>query len=199
MPVRFGELGYRKTSHTHGRYARGTLDVDDALLEIVQARTPPRAIIMVGSYAASAKFIKLARQIVPDAMFLSVSFVGTSALTEALGEDGEGVIITQVVPHYDSSLPGVADYRRALRRHAPDAPYDFISLEGYLVAKAFVVGARRVTVPLTRESVVDAMERLGTLDIGIGVPLTFSADEHQGSHHVWLSTIRGGKLVSFDW
>lgn len=193
------QLGFEDPKPTHGRYQRGTLDVEDAVLEIVQAKVRPRAVIMVGAYAATAKFYRLAKQVVPNATFLSVSFVGASALTNALGKDGEGVIVTQVVPPYDSDLPGVVEYRQALKRLAPDSPFDFISLEGYLVAKAFIEGVRRTRTELTRESIIDTIERSGDIDIGIGVPLKYSPTEHQGSHHVWLMVIRGGKLVSFDW
>lgn len=193
-------LGYADAKTlAHGRYPRGTLDVEDGLLEVVQAKARPRAVIMVGAYGACAKFIKLARQLLTDTLYLNVSFVGSEALTAALGTDGNGVIVTQVVPHYDSNLPGTAEYRAALERYAPGTPRDFVSLEGFLVAKAFVEGLRRAGHEPTRDAVVDAIERAGTIDIGIGVPLHFSAKEHQGSHHVWLTEIRDGKLVSIDW
>lgn len=193
------ELGYPQLEHTHGRYERGTLDVEEAVLEIVQAKVRPRAIIMVGAYGATAKFIRLARQVVPKALFLSVSFVGASALTEALGDDGEGVIITQVVPHWNSDWPSVVEYRQSLRRLSPEAPYDFVSLEGYLVAKAFMAGVSRVRGTLTRESIIDAIESLGAFDLGIGRPVRLSATQHQASQSVWLTMIQNGSLVSFDW
>ena len=194
------ELGVEETgSLSHGRYARGTLDVQDGLLSILQAKTKPRAVIMVGAYGACAKFIRLAKQLLPQAMFLNVSFVGSEALVRALGDEGEGVIITQVVPSYDSNLPGPAEYRQALRRHAPEAPYDYVSLEGYLAAKVFVQGLRRAGSGATRESVVDALESMGTFDIGIGAPLNLSQGEHQASHHVWVTRIQDQKLVPLDW
>lgn len=193
------ELGFHDLKLTHGRYERGTLDVEDAVLEIVQAKVRPRAVIMVGAYAATAKFVKLAKQVVPNATFLSVSFVGAAALTEALGKDGDGVIVTQVVPHPESDLPGVVEYRQAMKRSSPNVAPEFISLEGFLMARTFVEAARRVRGDITRESIIDAFEQAGTLDVGIGVPLKYSRTEHQGSHHVWLSVIRGGKLVPFDW
>jgi ABC-type branched-subunit amino acid transport system substrate-binding protein len=194
------ELGYADAKGlAHGRYARGTLDVEDGLLAIVQAKTRPRAVIIVGAYAACAKFIRLAKQLLPAARFLNVSFVGAEALTEALGADGDGVIVTQVVPHYGSNLPGTAEYRAALQRYTPGAHADFVSLEGYVVAKTFVAGLQRVSGDLTREAIVDAIEHAGALDIGIGVPLRFGPRDHQGSHHVWLTEIRNGELVSVNW
>lgn len=192
--------GYDETkSLAHGRYPRGTLDIDDGLLAIIQAKTRPRAIIMVGSYGACAKFIKLAKQLLPNALFLNVSFVGAEALTESLGDAGNGVIVSQVVPHYNSMLPGLIEYRTALERHEPGSKPDFVSLEGYLVMKTFAMGLAKVAANPTRESIVDALEHAGSLDIGIGVPLHFAPDEHQGSHHIWMTEIRDGGLKPIDW
>lgn len=194
------ELGFTDTaSLAHGRYERGTLDVEEGVLALIQARVRPRAVIMVGAYGACAKFIRLARQLLPSATYLNVSFVGSAALNQALGADGDGVIITQVVPHYDSNLPGVAEYRQALARSAPGTAPDFISLEGYLVAKAFVEGLRRAGANPSRERIVDAIESGGPIDVGIGVPLRYSRADHQGSHQVWLTVIRDGQLVPLEW
>jgi ABC-type branched-subunit amino acid transport system substrate-binding protein len=194
-------LGYDEAkSLAHGRYPRGTLDIDEGLLAIIQARTRPRAIIMVGAYAACAKFIKLAKQLLPNALFLNVSFVGSEALTEALGTDGDGVIVSQVVPHYNSRLPGTLEYRASLERYAPGSKPDFVSLEGYVVMKTFVAGLTRVAAEPTRESIVGALEHAGTVDAGLGVPLHFAPQEHQGSHHIWMTEIRDGALVPIeDW
>jgi hypothetical protein len=37
--------------------------------------------------------------------------------------------------------------------------------------------------------VVDALESIHNLDLGIGTPIHFSPSEHQGSHKVWLTVI----------
>jgi branched-chain amino acid transport system substrate-binding protein len=193
------EVGYPDgASLAHGRYERGTLDVADALLTIMQARTRPRAVIMVGSYGASAKFISLARQALSNVLFLNVSFVGSEALIQALGPDSEGVIITQVVPHHDADLPGVAAYRAAMQRYFPESALGPVSLEGFLAARTFGRALNEAPA-VTREGVVIAFERLGRVDIGVGVPMMYSATEHQGSHHVWLTVVRNQSLVPFEW
>lgn len=193
------EAGFQDTkSLAHGRYDRGTVAVESGVMALVEARVKPKAVILVGTYAANARFITLARQVVPSAMFLNVSFVGSAALNQALGEDAEGVIVAQVVPHYDSPLPGVREFRDALARFAPGTPASFIELEGYLAAKALVEGLRRAAPNITRERLVDALES-GPVDIGIGTPLRYSKTEHQGSHQVWLTVIRNGKFVPLDW
>jgi ABC-type branched-subunit amino acid transport system substrate-binding protein len=190
------ELGFHDAGAlAHGTYERGTLDVEDGVLAMLQAKTKPTAVIMVGAYGACARFIQLARRLLPGTLFLNVSFVGSNALNNALGPEGEGVIVTQVVPPYDSELPGVAEYRRALAKYGHGASPDFISLEGYLDAKAFVEALRRAGRTPTRESIVDAFERGGKIDLGIGSPLTYSRTDHLGSHRVWLTVIHNHKFV----
>lgn len=191
-------LGYPEAKTlAHGRYERGTLDVADGLLTIMQARVRPRAIIMVGSYGASAKFISLAKQALSNVLYLNVSFVGSEALIAALGSESEGVIITQVVPHHDADLPAVTAYRTALARFFPGTQPGPVSLEGFLVARTFARALSTATV--TREGIIDAFERLGNIDIGVGLPLRYSREEHQGSHHVWLTVVRGEKIVPYEW
>ena len=79
--------------------------------------------------------------------FLNVSFVGSNALMEELKELGPnhatGVIVTRVVPHYESGGAGVLRHREALSRYHPDQQPDFVSLEGYVVGNVFAEGLRR--------------------------------------------------------
>src|SRR5690606_25675653 len=79
-----------------GRYQRNTLDVEQGLAVLLDAPRPPKAIIMVAAYAPAAKFIRYARKVFPQALFLNVSFVGSESLRAALGPDGGHVIITEI-------------------------------------------------------------------------------------------------------
>ena len=183
----------------HGRYERNTLAVENGLAEVLQADPPPRAVIMVGAYAPCARFIELARDVGLDALFLNVSFVGAAPLVAALGEKGEGVIVTQVVPHFDSDLPIVRAYREALAALNAQALPTFGSLEGYVAARILIRALRSIQGPPTREAVVDALEGLGDFDIGLGVALRLAPDEHQASHTVWPTILRGGRIRPLDW
>lgn len=182
----------------HGRYERNTTNVEGGLSTILDAETEPRAIIMVGAYAPCAEFIKMAKEEFPDALFLNVSFVGSASLLAALGDQAEGVIVTQVVPNYDASLPGVDDYKKDLAAFSPGQPPDFVSLEGYVAAKIFVEGLKAAPA-LTREGVIDGIESLSSLDVGIGVPVSYGKEIHQASKRVWPTIIRGGKYADLDW
>jgi branched-chain amino acid transport system substrate-binding protein len=184
----------------HVRYPRNTLAVENALADLLLAERPPRAIIMVGAYAPCAKFITLARQAGLEALFLSVSFVGGEFLAQALGPRVDGVIVTQVVPHpLDTSLPIVRDYHADLR--TADTPFHptFVGLEGYIAARLLTNALAGMPETPTREGLIEALQGLGTFDLGLGRPLHLSSEEHQASHHVWPTRLRQGKLVPFDW
>ncbi len=183
----------------HGRYARNTVNVEDALGVLLELSTQPKAIIMVGTYAPCAKFIKLAKAEFPKAYFINVSFVGSSPLLEQLGADGEGVIVTQVVPHYDANLPVIKEYQAALQKFGKGQKVDFISLEGYIAAKLFVAGLTKVNGAVTKESLIDGLETLNNYDLGIGAPVTIDKANHQASHNIWPTIIKGGKYESFNW
>ena len=126
----------------HGRYQRNTVNVEDGLAQILDAEIEPKAVIMVGAYKPCAAFIKLAKEDLPDALFLNVSFVGSIPLMRELGDQSDNVIVTQVVPHYNADLPGVSEFRESLKAYKADAEPGFMVLEGYLAAKVF---CRRVT------------------------------------------------------
>ena len=187
--------GYRLA---HGRYERNTQDVEQGLLEILEAPIKPRAIIMIGAYAACAKFIRVARRSLPDATFLNVSFVGSTALRNTLGHDSEGVLVTQVVPHFDSDLALAKEYRRDLQAFAPGTEQGFVSLEGYVVARIFVEGLRRAGPEVNRESIIDALLSIHNMDIGLGTPIDYAPESYQGSQMVWPTVIRNGRFEPYE-
>ncbi|MCZ6576792.1 MAG: ABC transporter substrate-binding protein [Acidiferrobacterales bacterium] len=191
--------GYRQGHQLpHGRYERNTLNVEQGLLKILEAPIKPRAIIMIGAYAACAKFIRIARRALPETIYLNVSFVGSMALKNALGPDGEGVIVTQVVPHFESDVSLTREYYRDFKDYAPEADPGFVSLEGYIVARIFIEGLRRAGPDVDRESIIDALLGIKNLDIGLGTPIRYTKELYQGSQRVWPTVIRNGRFESFD-
>ncbi|MFT5116894.1 MAG: branched-chain amino acid transport system substrate-binding protein [Kiritimatiellia bacterium] len=182
----------------HGRYTRNTLNIEDGLATILDSDIEPRAIIMVGAYGPCAKFIKLAKEEFPDTHYLNVSFVGSNALALELGDSGEGVIVTQVVPHFNDNLALVDEYKKALAQFDNSAKPSFVSLEGYIVAKVFVEGLKGAG-NINRESIIDGLESLKNLDIGMGFSLSYSKKNHQASHKIWPTRIKSGEYVAFEW
>src|SRR5215470_16166372 len=83
-------------------YQRNTVDVTAAVEQLRTSKVPIKAVIMVPTYRAAAKFIEKTKDLFPGLIYTNVSFVGSSALAEELRLLGpryaEGVIVTQVVP-----------------------------------------------------------------------------------------------------
>jgi branched-chain amino acid transport system substrate-binding protein len=183
----------------HGRYERNTVVVENGLADLMQAQHAPKAVIMVGAYAPCSRFIKLARTNGLEATFLNVSFVGTSSLAKSLGADGNGVIITQVVPHYRSEIKVVEEYRKSLRSFNAALQPDFGSLEGYVSTRVLLQSLATVNGTIDRESVVRALEGLGSFDIGLGASLFLDASHHQACHTVWPTVLRDGSPVAMEW
>ncbi len=77
------------------------------------------------------------------------------------------MIVTQVVPHFDSGATGVIRYRDALKKYHPDQQPDFISLEGYIVGQLFAEGVRRLGKEVDTEKLIDNLEQMRDFDPGI--------------------------------
>jgi ABC-type branched-subunit amino acid transport system substrate-binding protein len=170
-----------------GTYTRNTTAVKKALLTIRKAK--PDAVVMVGAYKPVAEFIKLSRKLKFNPTFVNISFVGSDALAKELGDAGEGVIISQVVPFpWDTSVAVVADYQAALKALDPAAEPGFVSLEGYLTGRLAIEALKAAGVELTRDSFLAAMNGLGTVDFG-GVTMTFGPGDNQGMDDVFLTRI----------
>jgi ABC-type branched-subunit amino acid transport system substrate-binding protein len=171
-----------------GTFMRNTTAVKTALLAIRKAK--PQAVGLVGTYTACGEFIRLARQIGLDAIFLNLSFVGSNALAKELGKDGQGVVITQVVPFpEDTMIPLVAKYQKAVRTTDPRAEFGFVSLEGYMVGRLVVQALGRVTEPLTRTGLLAAIKQTGSFDLD-GITLSYGPNNNQGSDRVFLTVIQ---------
>jgi len=171
-----------------GTFERNTVAVKAALLSIKKAE--PQAVIMISPYKPAAEFIKLAKQIKLDATFVNISFVGSDALAKELGAAGAGVVITQVVPFpKDAAIPVVGRYHASLKASAPDAQPGFVSLEGYLVGRAIAAALEKVDGDLTRQAMIDAVQKAGSLDLG-GFKLSYSPTSNRGSDQVFLTVIQ---------
>ena len=146
---------------------------------------------MVGAYKPLAEFIKLSKKMRMDPTFVTISFVGSKALAAELGDAGDGVIISQVVPQpWDTSIPVVAEYQAALKAHDPSAEPGFVSLEGYLTGRLAIEALKAAGSELSRDSYLKALASLGTIDFG-GFSLNFGPGDNQGSDSVFLTRITG--------
>ena len=178
-----------------GHYRRGSLEIEDALSQIF--RSGAEAVIMIGTYDPCAAFIRLARSEHFNPIFHCVSFVGPEELAKRLGPVGDGVFITQVVPPPSAILllPAAEEYSRLLERFYPEDKPNYVGFEGFLNAKILVEGLRRAGPVPDRETFIDAIETIQNFSLGIGNPVTFGPQDHQGLDKVYFTQIHAGELA----
>ncbi|MDD5324131.1 MAG: ABC transporter substrate-binding protein [Polaromonas sp.] len=172
---------------------RNTVDVAASLAAILKAA--PEAVVQISAYKSCAALIKQAKAKGYGGQFFNVSFVGSTALAEELGDVGAGVTISQVVPFpYTASSPIVREYQQRMTE-AGHKDFDFSSMEGFLAAKVFTEGLHRAGRALTRENLVTALESIREYNMG-GFYVNYSPKSHEGSHFTDLTLIaHGGRFV----
>ena len=182
-------LGGDESTILRLNYKRNTVDVDEAVAQLQKSRIPIKALIMVPTYRAAARFIEKTRDFYPGMIYTNVSFVGSTALANELMLLGQkyvpGVIVTQVVPAVDGHSSVVLDYKSALTKYFPGEPPDYVSLEGYVAGIVLIEALKRNGPQLDTESLVETLENLREFDMGLGTPVTFGRTDHQGVHKVW--------------
>lgn len=169
-------------------FERNTKAVSSAMRTLKRAE--PEAVVMVGTYAPCAEFIRLARKSGFNPIFVNISFVGANALARELGPDGQGVIVSQVVPFpWDASIKVVADYQAAEKALDPGFRPDFVSLEGYLSGR-LVADALEMTGPSpTRADLLRVIHDVGSFDIS-GDVITLGRKQLEKPPKVFLTVIQ---------
>ena len=187
--VALRNYGIREKDILRVGYERNSVQVSEAIERIVENSDRIQAIVMVPTSTVAARFIQQVKARGVEVLFGIVSFVGSDLLAEefrAVGpEYGEGVIVTQVVPHFQSGATGVIRYRELLGKYYPEARPGFVSLEGFIAAECLAEGLKEAGPDLTTERLVDALESVRDLDLGVGPIVSFGPSRHQASSKVW--------------
>ena len=204
---------------TYVRGARFDDDMAPAVKALRQARCD--VVLCTGAYQGCGAFVRSARDAGWTVPISNVSFVGSDAMLGLLVKHGRAtgrdytraLVNSQVVPSYDdATLPAVAEYRTLIDKHDPappekvrDAGYavqklSFISLEGFVNAKVVVEALRRAGPNPTRAGFRHALESMRNVDLGIGAPLTFGPERHQGLDSVYFTSVEDERWVPVsDW
>ncbi|WP_244425404.1 ABC transporter substrate-binding protein [Bradyrhizobium sp. STM 3843] len=185
----FRSLGLPDSAIVRFNYKRNTVDVDEAVNQLRAMKNPPKAIVMVATYRAAAKFIEKTRDQYPSMVYTNVSFVGSTELSDELMLLGpryaSGVIVTQVVPAVGGYSSAVLEYKSALEKYFPGEAPSYVSFEGYVAANVLIQALKRVGPQLDTEALIDTLENTNNVDLGLGAKLGFGRAEHQASHKIW--------------
>jgi ABC-type branched-subunit amino acid transport system substrate-binding protein len=170
-------------------YRRNSADVSGAVARIRQGASRVKAVVMVATYQAAIQFVQRMRDLGAPIVLTNVSAVDSNALADGLAGAGRrytsDVVVTQIVPLPTSKATAVLRYQQALAKSALGEHPGFLSLEGWIVGNLLVEGLKRAGRNLDTEALVEALEGIRGLDLGIGTTITFGPSEHQGSHKVW--------------
>ena len=185
----FRALGASDSAILRLSYQRNTIDVDQAVSQLKAQKPPIKAVVMVSTYRAAARFIEKTRDLYPGMIYTNVSFVGGTALASELmllgARYATGVIVTQVVPAVSGYSSLVLEYKNALAKYFPGEAPDYVSLEGYVSANVLIQALKRTGPQLDTEKLIDNLESMRNLDLGLGTTLSFGRAEHQASHKIW--------------
>jgi branched-chain amino acid transport system substrate-binding protein len=199
----FRALGVDDNAILRLNYQRNTVDVDDAVNQLKLQKPPIKAVVMAAVYRAAAKFIEKTHDFFPGMIYTNVSGVGGTALADELMLLGPryatGAIVTQVVPAVSGYSSVVLEYKNALAKYFPGEAPDYVSLEGFVSTNILIEALKRTGPQPDTEKLIDVLENMRNLDLGLGVPLNFGRAEHQASHKIWGTAIdENGKYQAIE-
>jgi len=191
----YGEEGYialsqALTKHNlklsaEGTYKRNTLSIHHAIHEIEASK--PEAIILVGAYKPTARFIEKVKECCPqEIIFCPISFVNADALVDELKGDARNLLFSQTVPSYsDFTSQEAIEYANLLAFYYPNEKPSLVSYESFLSAKVVVKALQSIRGAITPSSLIQALKNINpyTLD---NIPLGYH--HSQLLNKVYLST-----------
>jgi ABC-type branched-subunit amino acid transport system substrate-binding protein len=171
-------------------------DAKDAAASTDKLLAPqPEAVLLALAGKPTVEVIKNIAQKRRGMQMYALSVLATPSNLRALGKDGTGVAITQVVPFpVNSTLPLVREYQQAMKA-AGHTELSHLSLEGYTNAKLVAEGLRRAGQKLTRASLMAAMDNMRAYSMG-GMDVSFGQGAASGTRFVELTMVNAqGKLI----
>lgn len=134
-------------------------------------------------YAPVAKEYRALRG---QARMFGLSVIRIEDLHAELGQLAEGMALSQAVPWPLSRTSSLAvEYRAALSSHLPSEAPSYQGMEGFLEAKVLVEGLRRARLPLTRQSLIKALETFRPYEMG-DVSVHYGPETRSGSTYTEL-------------
>ena len=149
-----------------------------------------------GAYDFYADMIMQARKTAPNKVNFFAINSGIAQLASKLGVTGKGITFTSVVPFPSSGREAIArEFRKLYTAAYPKETPTLGAMEGYISAKVLTESLKRAGARPTRESLTQAMDKLGTINLG-NFAVTFTPGNHIGSTFVDTAVIAGdGRFV----
>lgn len=168
-------------------------DVSAQIQQLRAAR--PQLVLLVSNAKAAAGFVQGARAAGFQPTFVTLSNTSSASFVQDLGKAAEGVVVTQVMPSpYGGRIRVVNEFREAAGK-ASAVPVSHAALQGWVTAKFIHEAIRRAGPGVTRDGLVDSINRGASFDLG-DYALSYARDSRQGSRLTELTVIgRDGRFL----
>jgi branched-chain amino acid transport system substrate-binding protein len=153
-----------------------------------------QAVVWIGSGIAVVDGIKALRAAGSAAQVVTLSNNASSGFIKQLGDASKGVIVTQVFPSERAIGQPMVKEALALAKAKGQTELSPAALEGFASAKVLVEALRRAGPNPTRSKMVAALESIKGYDLGGGLDVSYSPQDHSGIDFADLSIISDGRF-----
>ena len=168
------------------KFDRAKPDFGPIAPKIVQGNI--QAVMMIASGTAVVDGIKALRAAGSGAQVVTLSNNASGGFVKSLGDNGRGVIVTQVFPYERSISYPMVKEAQELAKARGQGDVTPAMLEGFAAAKVMVEALRRAGAKPNREKILAALESMKKFDLG-GLEVNFSPEDHTGLDFADLSII----------
>lgn len=172
--------------------ADGT-NFQQAIAEVANHR--PEALVVGLAGQPAINLIKTVRSELRGLSLYALSVVGAAGTINAMGPQGVGVTISQVVPSPYSPIPIAREFLAAWKTAQIGSDPSHLALEGYINAHAFANALRRAGPSVSPRTFVETTWSQKRYDIG-GFETSFTEPGKGASTFVELTMVgRSGRLI----
>lgn len=147
-----------------------------------------QAVMIIASATNVVNFTKVLREAGSAAQIVTLSNNASAGFIELMGDQGRGVIVSQVFPNERSNTSALIKEARTLAKAKGMDGVSPAMIEGFAAAKVLVEGLKRAGQNPTRATLRTALESMNNYSLG-GLPLSYSPTNHSGLDFADLSII----------
>ena len=191
------ETAARKHGVTLAAAASIVNDGSDAAAAVATiAAAEPEAVLLGLAGKPTIDFVKGIRVARKGLPLYALSVMGSASTLAALGDDGRGIAVTQVVPlPTNPVVPVVRTFLQACRNHEPAPQPSHLALEGYINARVFAEVLRRSGKTPSRKAFIESAWALKGYDLG-GFDINFERPGRNASRFIELTMIsHAGRFI----
>ncbi len=159
---------------------------DFAGIAHLPGRQQAQAVMIIGSGPAVVAGLRAIKATGVRAQFVTLSNNASDGFIQLLGDDAQGVIVSQVLPK--TMMYAFVKEAAQLAQASQLTELSPAMLEGYASAKVLVEALRRSGNKPTRERIQAALEGMRKFDLG-GLEISYSPTDHTGLDFADLSII----------